>query len=137
MEHNFNEPTQYSPIDESETDLCRALWISAAVQAVIDAKSKSSDTESKRAKQEALEWLEAEKGEASDFAELCDLAGLNFQLTRKNLLELVNDENAKVNFSCLRKALMNNRNCEPRSKYLKRIRRREQQRAEKTELEKV
>jgi len=131
---NFDKPIQYPLIDESETDLCRALWIAAPVQAVIDAKSKRKRQEHQQAKQEALEWLEAKEGEASDFAEVCDLAGLDFQLTRERLLELVRDENAKVSFSCLKKAMMCNRGNEARSKYLKRMRRHEKQRADKIKI---
>ena len=134
---NANEPTQYPAIDESETDLCRAIWIAVIVQAVIDAKSNRKRQEYRTAKKEAIKWLEAKAGEESEFAEICSLAGLDFRNTQKQLLEIIHDKNRSVNFHCLKKALMDNRNYEPRSKYLRRMCCREQQRAKKTEPEKA
>jgi len=135
MPDDFNEideRIEYAPIDESETDSCRALWVSVMVQAVVDARSKRSKPEYKRAKQEAIEWLEAAEGEQSELAETCALADLEFESTRKKLLELATDESDGVDFRCLRKAIMGNHQNELRSKYLARMRRREKAKALKT-----
>ena len=116
------------PIHESESHLCRTLWVSVALQAVVDARSESPKPELKRAKEEALEWLTAKGGEDSDFASVCDLAGIDFEKTRARLLEVVEDKDKAADFRCIKKALLDNRGQELRSKYLKRIKRQEKAR---------
>lgn len=123
-----NQERENHPIDESETDLCRTLWVSVALQAVVDARSQSKKPALRRAKQEALEWLRAEDGDASDLASICDLAGLDFKKTQTRLLEIVASEEETADFRCIKKALMDNRGLELRSKYLKRITRQEKAR---------
>jgi len=130
---DFDHPTEYPPIDESETDSCRALWVSVAIQAVVDARSNRNRPEHRRHKKEALEWLEAKEGDESELAEICSLAGLDFETTRRKLLEFANDENEGLNFRCLRKAVAGKQCSEQRSKYLQRMRRREKARKAKIE----
>ena len=115
----------FPPIDKSETELCKALWISAALQAVIDAKSNCPKKTSQHDKRNALIWLKAREEYNSDFATVCNLAGLDFQKTRAKLLEIVYNENESTDFRCIKKAMLENRGLELRSKYLKRIRRQE------------
>lgn len=121
----------YPPIDESETELCRALWVSVCVQAVVDARSETNDPKLKPQKAIAMEWLRAEEGEESDLAEVCSLAGLDFEKTQTRLLELATDDDRFLDFRCLKKALMSNRGIESRSSYFKRLRRQERYRKEK------
>ena len=41
MDYNVDDDSRTEPqIDETDNDLCRALWIAVAVQALIDASSK-------------------------------------------------------------------------------------------------
>lgn len=133
-EDQINE-NAFQPIDEADLDLCRALWVSVALQAVIDARSNSKKREFVRSKEEALEWLNAEKEEESPFALVCDLAGIDFKEARKRLLTIVDSPNELADFRCIKKALLDNRGHELRSKYLGRMRRqqrlREKQRREK------
>jgi hypothetical protein len=132
-QQDFDFPKEYPPIDESETDLCRTLWVCVAVQAVIDARSDGKKPEHRREKEDAREWLQAKDEEQSEFAEMCSMAGLDFQKTRTKLLELATDDSRSLDFRCLKKTLMVNRNSESRSNYLKRSRKNERLRMEKSE----
>ena len=123
-----NEERESQPIDETETDLCRTLWVSTALQAVVDARSKSKKRSLKKAKAEALEWLQATEGEESDFAVVCDLAGIDYKLARYRLLEIVQSTEETADFRCIRKTLQSNRGAELRSTYFKRMQRLETQR---------
>lgn len=116
------------PIDEGDTDLCRALWVSTALQAVVDARSESQKRSLKKAKADALEWLQASKEEESEFAVVCDLAGLDYRSTRSRLLEIVKSPEETADFRCIRKALQCNKGTELRSVYFKRMQRLETKR---------
>lgn len=119
---------RFPPIDEADLDLCRALWVSVALQAVVDARSNSKKRELLRNKEEALNWLAAEEDAESDFALVCDLAGIDFKKAQARLLQIVADPDETADFRCIKKALTDNRGHELRSKYLCRIRRQEKQR---------
>ena len=119
----------FPPIDESETELCKALWVSVALQTVVDARSDSPKKTAQHDKRNALIWLKARDEEKSDFAMVCNLAGLDFQKTRARLLKIVSDKNESADFRCIKKALIENRGLELRSKYLKRIRKQESARS--------
>ena len=123
-----NEEREIQPIDESETDLCRALWVSTALQAVVDARSQSKKRTLKKAKVEALEWLYAKEGDESEFAEVCDLAGIDYKMAQVRLLEIVNRPEENADFRCIRKALQDNKGMELRSLYFKRMKRLETKR---------
>ena len=130
MEHNTDDgnTVNYPSIDESETELCRAIWVSVCVQAVVDARSATKDPKLKTVQADALKWLQAEEEENSDLAEVCSLAGLNFQQTRTRLLDLATKDDRFLDFRCLKKALLCNRGNEPRSTYFKRLRKQERYR---------
>jgi len=123
MSNNENNHEPFPPIDESELELCKALWISVMLQAVVDARSNSNKPDAYHDRRRALLWLRAEKGEQSDFANVCNLAGLDFQKTQASLLKIVENKEATADFRCIKKALHENRGLELRSKYMKRIRR--------------
>lgn len=125
---NQNQEREIQPIDECDTDLCRSLWVAVALQAVVDARSKSKKKDLQNAKAEAIEWLDAKEDEDSAFAHVCNLAGIDYQKAQSRLLEIVNDPEETADFRCIRKALLGNRGMEQRSKYLKRMRRQEEQR---------
>ena len=130
MEHNNDDgnAVNYPPIDGSETELCRAIWVSVCVQAVVDARSETKDPKLKTVRADALKWLRAEEEENSDLAEVCSLAGLNFQQTRTRLLDLATKDDRFLDFRCLKKTLMCNRGNESRSTYFKRLRKQERYR---------
>lgn len=125
---NNNEQREIQPIDDCDTDLCVTLWVSAVLQAVIDARSNSKKKYLQTTKAEALEWLEAKEGDSSDFAYVCDLAGINYKAAQVRLLEIVNNPDETADFRCIRKAMQDNKGLELRSKYLKRIRSQEDKR---------
>jgi len=125
---NQEQEREIQPIDECDTELCRALWVATALQAVVDARSNSSKKELQKAKAEALEWLQAKEGEGSDFAYVSNLADIDYKKAQSRLLEIVNDPDKIADFRCIKKALLGNRGMELRSKYFKRMRRQEEQR---------
>jgi len=127
----LDQPTQYPPIDESETDLCRSIWVASAVQAVIDARSTASTPSQKLDKESAIRWLKAEAGERSEFAEVCELAGLEFEPTQKRLWSIAMDKDKALDFRCLKKALLENPVGELRSAYFNRLKRQESYRENK------
>ena len=87
--------------------LCRALWLSVIAQAMVDAKSKASKPEERRARCEALAWF-GQHAEDSDFVETCDLAGVCPKEVRE-ILKKVRRGERKVDFRCLRKVKLTNR----------------------------
>lgn len=131
MEGNETDNEQFPSIDEADLDLCRALWVSVALQAVVDARSNSKKRELQRDKEAAVNWLEAEEDLESDFALVCDLAGIDFKKAQARLLQIVDNPTETADFRCIKKALTNNKGYELRSKYLGRIRRQEKQRLKK------
>lgn len=126
MDKDDERETQ--PIDETETDLCRALWVSTALQAVVDARSESKKRSLRKAKADALTWLQAEEGDESEFAIVCDLAGIDYKMARSRLLEIVKSREETADFRCIRKALQSNKGMELRSSYFKRMKRLETKR---------
>lgn len=121
-DNDLDEP-RYPPIQETEEPACRELYLSVIIQHILDAKGKRG---SKKDQAEALEWLKAEEGEKSGFAEVCMLANLDFEKTRKRCLELLKDERGSVDFRCLKKpALQNRSKSEKRTAYYRRVGRNE------------
>jgi len=129
MNQEQQQERKIQPIDECDTDLCVTFWVCVALQAVVDARSKSKKKYLQKAKAEALEWLEAKEGEESEFAQVCDYAGINdYKAAQTRLLEIVNNPEETADFRCIRKALQGNKGMELRSKYFKRMRYQEQKR---------
>ena len=118
----------FPAIEDSETELCSTLWICVALQAVVDARNKSKKGKYEQYKRQAINWLRAPEGENSEFAMVCQLAGLNFEKTRTRLLRIASNKNETADFRCIKKALLGNRGMELRSNYLKRMRRQEKMR---------
>jgi hypothetical protein len=119
------------PIDETETDLCRALWIAVAIQAIIDASSKSRKKSAIKARSEALQWLGDQADEESDLALICDLAGLDFRMLRKRFKQALRNPADSIDFRCLKKAGIENRGTESRKRYFARARKNERIRRER------
>ncbi len=122
MTEVIEEGRQFGAIEEGDDDLCRALWISVIVQALIDAKGKSSKSGNRRDRQVAKKWLAAES-EYSDFARICDLAGLPFHETRQKLGDFLKSDYETLDFRCLTKAWGKSETMESRSRFFRRARR--------------
>ncbi len=118
---NFESRTE-TPIDETETDLCRALWIAVAFQAIIDATSKSRKKPAIKDRSQALQWLADYSDEESDMALVCDLAGIDFRLLRKKFKQVLHDPHHSIDFRCLKKSGIDNSESEPRKRYFARAR---------------
>ncbi len=123
MDHDEkNQSREGTPIDESETDLCRALWLAVAIQAVIDASSKSRKKSAIREKSSALQWLSDSSDEESDLACVCDLAGIDYRELRKRFKRSLREPENSIDFRCLKKAGIGNRGIESRKRYFARAR---------------
>lgn len=120
-DENF-ESREETPIDETENDLCRALWIAVAIQAIIDASSKSRKKSAIREKSIALQWLSDAADENSDLAWVCDLAGIDFRELRKRFKKSLSNPSESIDFRCLKKAGIENRGSESRKRYFARAR---------------
>lgn len=103
-----------TPIDESETALCEALWRAVILQALIDVSTESAKPEAKQVKYRALSWFNEGYSEGtSDFEEVCHLAGMDADYVRDRLKSALAEGSARTasrNFRCLRKGKPENRN---------------------------
>ncbi|MFD2256871.1 hypothetical protein ACFSSA_09300 [Luteolibacter algae] len=121
-----------TPIDETEDDLCRALWIAVAIQAIIDASSKSRKKSAIKERSRALQWLSDNSDEESDLAWVCDLAGIDFRELRKRFKKSLRNPDESIDFRCLKKAGIENRGTESRKRYFARARKNARIRQERT-----
>ena len=87
--------------DEIEPDICRAIWLSVIVQALLDAKNRSKKPHLRKARAEALSWF-AQPNENSDFAEVCEMAGVCPADVRRVFRNMRKGEKA-VDFRALKK----------------------------------
>ncbi len=122
--HNdeYFESREETPIDETDDDLCRALWIAVAIQAIIDASSKSRKKCAIKEKSRALQWLSDNADEDSDLAWVCDLAGIDFRELRKRFKKTLSNPDESIDFRCLKKSGIENRGAESRKRYFARAR---------------
>lgn len=126
------ESREETPIDETEDDLCRALWIAVAIQAVIDASSKSRKKSAIKEKSLALQWLSDNADDESDLAWVCDLAGIDFRELRKRFKKSLRNPAESIDFRCLKKAGIENRGAESRKRYFARARKNARLRQERS-----
>ena len=92
------------PIPPGDDDLCRALWLSVLVQAVVDAKSKRSRSCFKRYQDRALDWINGSTDdEDQNFIEVCHLAGVDPIEMRRLISEALVSDSDNFNFRCLMK----------------------------------
>jgi hypothetical protein len=129
MEHETQKPDRnYEPIQETEEDLCRALWLAVAVQGLIDASGKSGNSIDKA---RAEEWLVGRGGITSDFATVCDLAGIDPERTKKRFQEILRGNLEQIDFRCMKKACLKNRSEESRKRFFRRAEKNARLRREK------
>jgi|GEM_PF-3492579 len=93
------------PIDQSETNLCTALWRSVLMQALVDLATNSTKPDYLKIKAEAMQWFyEGFNNEQSDFKDVCYLADLEPEYVKKHLSEMIKTKSFdKIDFRCLRK----------------------------------
>jgi hypothetical protein len=116
------------PIEQCDEDLCRTMWIAVILQAIIDAGGKSCN---RLEQAKAREWLEGRGGIFSEFAAICELAGLDFQKTRTRCSHLIRGEGEALDFRCMKKPLVHNRMKEDPKRYYQRVARTARLRREK------
>lgn len=111
-----------TPIDESDNDLCRALWLAVSIQAILDATNRSRKKESIRARADALQWLSENDDLESELSTVCDLAGLSVTELRERFKQVLRNSDDSIDFRCMKKAGVNNRGNEGRKRYFARAR---------------
>ena len=129
---DIDQPKNYPPIDESENDLCRALWIQVLIQVALDAISANKKPTHAHYKKSALEWIYAED---ADFKLICELAELEACVAKKLLRDIVEGNREHIDFRAIRKERLDNRGMQLRTSYLKRMYRQKMQRLTQKELE--
>jgi hypothetical protein len=115
-----DEERIHAPVQETEEDLCRALWLAVAIQALIDASGKGG---SRIEQTQSREWLKGAGGIRSDIAAVCDLANIDFEATRKRFAKVLDSQSEPIDFRCMKKAIAKNRNLECRKRYFRRAER--------------
>lgn len=118
------------PIEQTDEDLCRTMWVAVIFQAVIDAGGKNCN-HLEQAK--AREWLEGRGDILSDFAAVCDLAGVDFEKTRARCAYLVQSKDEPLDFRCMKKPPLRNRMKEDPRRYYQRVARNARLRNERRE----
>jgi hypothetical protein len=127
--NNLDDPIE-EEISETDDDLCRAMWISVILQAVLDAKSKSNKKCLQKQRQRAREWLGLDGHEdIDDYRLVCELAGIDIDKMNHVVTRVIAEEGAPLDFRCLKKAQMPNRTGELRSRYFRRLEKRRIRRA--------
>ncbi|MES2659476.1 MAG: hypothetical protein V4689_12730 [Verrucomicrobiota bacterium] len=107
----------YEPIQKTEEDLCRALWLAVAVQGLIDASGKGGNSIDQA---RAQRWLVGRGGITGDFATVCDLAGIDPERTKKRFDKILRGDVEQIDFRCMKKAFLKNRSEESRKRFFRR-----------------
>lgn len=128
---NDNSIESTITVTVSEAEHYRVLWLSVIMQQLSDALSTSNKYPFNKRRKEALEWFEAKNGDGSDFAMVCELAGVSFTLTKKRIQLFLNREIEAVDFRCLHKGLSGDSIPMNRSSYLARMRKRDERRKQR------
>ena len=123
------------PIDETDNDLCRALWISVIVQAMIDIGLRSRHHKNHSDRSDVLQWLASDFEEPNDFDTVCSLAGVESSEIRKVMKEILRGRTSNIDFRATKKALTKNREQEDRKRYFRRARKNQQNRLKKPSLQ--
>ena len=104
------EEEKPKPVDESESDLVRALWLSVLVQASVDARNKSESKSRRADREQATSWLDHGMwNDHGDFAMVCDLAGIDLREGRRIIARLLNCPEGMLDFRKLRKGSKDSR----------------------------
>lgn len=123
MQNEVEYPHRESkPIDETDNDLCRALWISVIVQAMIDLGAKSPGKEHQHRRSEVIQWLGSNPEEREDFETVCSMAGVDSSEVRRVMKGIIRGTVPHVDFRATKKALVKNREREDRRRYFRRAR---------------
>ncbi|RYD75641.1 MAG: hypothetical protein EOP84_17980 [Verrucomicrobiaceae bacterium] len=118
-------------VEKTEEDLCRSMWIGVILQAVIDAGGSNCNRVDRDA---AVRWLKGPGDFRSDFAAVCDLAGIDFERTRERCAAMLRGDVPTVDFRSMKKALPANRTSENRKRYFRRAERNAKDRNQRRNL---
>ena len=117
MAINDEEFEKGKAVQEGDEDLCRAMWLAVIVQALIDA---TGNPRNEWDKLEARRWLEGRNCSTSDFAAVCDLAGIDSVKTGRLVTKILEGKLDCIDFRCSKKANLKNRSNESRRRYFAR-----------------
>lgn len=113
------------PLSEEDGDICQVLWLSVIMQGLSDALSDSDQYPFKQRREEALRWFAAGKGYHSDFAMICDMAGVDFKMAKERINLFLTGELPVIDFRCFRKGNLYAPATESRKRFFKRAREKE------------
>ncbi len=102
-----------------DDDLYRSLWLSVILQALADAKNKSAKGKRKLDKLRALAWIAEANDPNSDFAQVCELAGVNCAKMKDRIDCILAEEKESIDFRCLKKTHHQKRSWKDRTRLLK------------------
>lgn len=128
MDCNDDDFERGQPIEEGDEDLCRAVWLAVIVQALLDATGAPRNEWDKL---ESLRWLEGRHCDTSDFAAVCDLAGIDFAKAGRFVTKVLEGKLDCIDFRCTKKAHLRNRSQESRKRYFRRADKNAKQRRER------
>lgn len=120
--NEIDKPYNFKAIDETETDLCRLLWKCVALQAILDARTKSQKPENQAIKRSAIDWISAKGDDAIDFEMVLEFADLDAGLIQEVFIDLAHDRREGIDFRSMKRENPENRGQQKRSNYLRRIR---------------
>lgn len=123
-----NQDRDGNPIDETDNDLCRALWISVIVQAMIDIGVRTPGRENLQRRSEVLQWLGQNPEEIEDFETVCSLAGVEASEVRRIMKNILRGRSSGIDFRATKRALAKNREQEDRKRYFRRARKNQRNR---------
>jgi len=116
---NDFRPEINSTTSEGDDDLYRSLWLSVILQALADAKNKSAKGKRKLDKLRALAWIAEANDPNSDFAHVCELAGVNCSKMKQRIDSILAEQKGSIDFRCLKKPHQKKRSWQDRIQLLK------------------
>jgi hypothetical protein len=125
MNYDDDETRQsfFDAIAEGDETRCRTLWLSVILQQILDAKGKFGNTVTQA---QARVWLEGREGSRSGLAEVCHLAGVDFEMTRARCAEILADHAAVIDFRMMKRDKEGNQTIQNRRRYIRRAEKRAQ-----------
>ena len=128
---NESRPSFFETITEGDEATCRTLWLSVILQQILDARGKFGNSITQR---QAEIWLEGRGGIMSDFAEVCSLAGVSFEKTRRRCLQILADDSITIDFRAIKQDKEENRTTNSRKRYFRRVETNQRNRQQRVRL---
>lgn len=128
---NESRPSFFETITEGDEATCRTLWLSVILQQILDARGKFGNSITQR---QAEIWLEGRGEVMSDFAEVCRLAGVSFEKTRRRCAEILADDSIAIDFRATNRNKDGSRSSKSRKRYFRRVETNQRNRRERARI---